>query len=154
MGSILNKDKLNVEMYDDPITNYKKLYGSRVVLICHNKLDDKIVYDFVKNIIKHKAFLLDSMMKWGVQTFDDDIQDYAYHYNFKTPEMFACPPNIKIHNGSRKYMKEIGLITKDPTILCEFDYENNRCDSVKPRSFSKQPLWKLKEVDFPQSYSF
>ena len=98
MGSLLKKGSLNVEIYADPL-KIKTLYGSRVILFCHNKMSSDYVYKLVKDIIKSKHFLTESMYKWGKQTFDDDLQDFAYHYKFDVPEMLSYPP-IKIHNGT------------------------------------------------------
>lgn len=148
MGSLLKKNSLNVDIYSDPSKNHKNLYGSRVVLFCHKKMDPEYVYNLVKNIVQNKQFLTESMYKWGKQTFDDDLQDFAYHYKFDVPDMLSCPPNIKIHDGTRKYLKEIGLITNDPTQICEFDYEKNRCQDTNIEGFSKKPIWKLQEVQY------
>ena len=149
MGSLMGKELINVNIYSDPTMDYKKLYGTRIVMFTHRDTDKEYVYNFVRNIADHLGFLTESMLNWTEKTFDDDLQDYAYHYNFKLPEMLSCPPNIKIHDGTRKYMKEIGLITKKPNQICEFNYQKNKCEGINPRPFSKKPLWKLKEVPFP-----
>ena len=47
------------------------------------------VYKFVRNIADHLGFLTESMLNWTEKTFDDDLQDYAYHYNF--PLLFSLP---------------------------------------------------------------
>jgi len=90
---------------------------SRVVLISNKNVKPDIVYKFMEAIYGHNNFLT------NVLTNSSNNLDNQ-HYYFEPIQLAYVEKNIPIHDGAKKYLKQLGFIIEKEYILDVLDLKN------------------------------
>ena len=90
---------------------------SRVVLISNKNVKPDIVYKFMEAIYGHNNFLT------NVLTNSSNNLDNQ-HYYFEPIQLAYVDKNIPIHDGAKKYLKQLGFIIEKEYILDVLDLKN------------------------------
>jgi hypothetical protein len=90
---------------------------SRVVLISNKNVKSEIVYKFMEAIYGHNNFLT------NVLTNSSNNLDNQ-HYYFEPIQLAYVDKNLPIHEGAKKYLKQLGFIIEKEYILDTLDLKN------------------------------
>lgn len=90
---------------------------SRVVLISNKNVKYDIVFKFMETIYGHNNFLT------NVLTNSTSNLDNQHHY-FEPIQLAYVDKNIPIHDGAKKYLKQLGFIIEKDYILDALDLKN------------------------------
>lgn len=142
-----------------------KTQSVRSVIVCHQDLDESLVYNFLKDIFNNVDYLKYYMMNlkninnnfissgtvntndtvdWlqpASFSFVDSFKD-SYIKQFKPLEMAYVNKNIFYHKGAKKLYNELGYITTEGNFDCKYD---KACNLV-PYLNKKNYYWKYEKI--------
>lgn len=103
---------------------------SRTILICNKNVKSDIVYEFMKTIYGHNNYFT------NIITNSEKTLDSTHNY-FEPIQLAYIDKNIPIHNGSKKYYKELGFIIE----------KNYIADILKLKNYEKlKCYWNYKKI--------
>ena len=140
-GQKFKKIKINIENYNTNNDNfYLETFYTRNILICNNKLDNKLIYNITKNIYNNIDKIKDNLKKIGKKSFQQT--EDPFYSDFNISHMAFIDSKINIHGGAYQYYKEIDLII-DKKKRCNF--YKTKCE-LMPFNEIKN-YWKYNTID-------
>ena len=91
---------------------------ARVVLITNKNLESDIVYEMMKVLYGHNNYFM------NVLTNSNNTLE-SEHNLFEPIQLAYVDKNIPIHDGAKKFFKEIGFIIENERIIKDFKLNNN-----------------------------
>ena len=142
LRSINTKDSIEDK---EKYTGLTETYSNRIVLVSNKNTSINDIYDITKFIIENHLIIRNSLSTINGSTQNFEYKSNSYYNDFKPITMAYINKKILIHPGSKKYYREVGFITNNPSYKCYEKVGISSCDKDKGID-KKKYYWKHDEI--------
>lgn len=140
----LYNKKLNTGLFYDSLIegDIVDVKASRVLAIANKNIENKKVYNFIKELFETHLVMKKEMSKIENSNF----MNIGYKEDFIPIEMSYINKNIKYHDGAHKYLVDIGFITKINNSKCKELAGKTKCVLDDEDINKEQYYWKYNQI--------